>query len=140
MDIDRKTEQFEVREYEEVDQVSESKNEKKHGLLVKNRKEVVQEQNRSFRKEKEIYKECKERQGANNNRIFELKEEKRVCFQKQERINKKGKEEGELTHLFRKHKSALIASKSAPVVSTNNSALGKDLAHLSTDLNRGQIH
>ncbi|CAG8763184.1 45272_t:CDS:2, partial [Gigaspora margarita] len=37
-----------------------------------------------------------------------------------------------------RHKSALIASKGAPVVLTNNSALGKDLASHSTNLNRCQ--
>ncbi|CAG8835610.1 35114_t:CDS:1, partial [Gigaspora margarita] len=35
-------------------------------------------------------------------------------------------------------RSALIASKGAPVVLTNNSALGKGLAPYSTDLNRCQ--
>lgn len=36
------------------------------------------------------------------------------------------------------HRSALIAPKGVPVVSKNNSALGKDLASHSTDWNRGQ--
>ncbi|CAG8742845.1 22192_t:CDS:2 [Gigaspora margarita] len=35
MDIDRKTKQSKVREYKKIDQVSETKNEKKHGSLVK---------------------------------------------------------------------------------------------------------
>ncbi|CAG8768721.1 41571_t:CDS:2, partial [Gigaspora margarita] len=79
-----KTEQSEIRNYEEIEQVSKVQNEKKHGLLVKSEKEVVQEQllkneeednkqNISFQKEKKIYEECKERQGADDNRIFELK-------------------------------------------------------------------
>ncbi|CAG8586072.1 4357_t:CDS:1, partial [Gigaspora margarita] len=44
MDIDRKIEQSEVRNYKEIDQVLEVQNEKKHGSLVKSEKEVVQKQ------------------------------------------------------------------------------------------------
>ncbi|CAG8844663.1 23670_t:CDS:2, partial [Gigaspora margarita] len=123
MDIDRKTEQSKVREYEKVDQVSESKNKKKHGLLVKSKKE-----DRSFQKEKEIYKECKERQVADNNRIFELKRRKYALKNKEE-LTRKGKEkENQHTYLGSGktedgHRNALIAPKRAPVVTTNNSAL-----------------
>ncbi|CAG8801498.1 40870_t:CDS:2, partial [Gigaspora margarita] len=131
MDIDRKTKQSEVRDYEEVDQVSEIWNEKKHGSLVKTRQTKVlyydtklewllkneeedNKQDRSLQKEKEIYKECKEKQGG------EVK------------VQESGKTEGGLvlaksleaiiSSLIR-HRSALIAPKSTPVVSTNNSAL-----------------
>ncbi|CAG8824156.1 45679_t:CDS:2, partial [Gigaspora margarita] len=88
MDIDRKTKQSEVRDYEEVDQVSEVQNEKKLDLLVERKKEVFQEQtrqtevlyydtklkwlleneednnkqDRSFQKEKEIHEVCNEKQ------------------------------------------------------------------------------
>ncbi|CAG8669343.1 167_t:CDS:1, partial [Gigaspora margarita] len=44
IDIDRKIEQSEVRDYEEVDQVSEVQNEKKLDPLVERKKEVFQEQ------------------------------------------------------------------------------------------------
>ncbi|CAG8813189.1 16952_t:CDS:2, partial [Gigaspora margarita] len=44
MDINRKTEQSEVRDYEEVDQALEVQNEKKLDPLVERKKEVFQEQ------------------------------------------------------------------------------------------------
>ncbi|CAG8841238.1 17797_t:CDS:2, partial [Gigaspora margarita] len=157
MNIDRKTEQSEVREYKEVDQVSEAKNEKKHSSLVK---KEDNKQNRSFRKEKKIHEECKEKQVADNNRIFELKKRTRYpggkekvqgCRRKYAPKNKKEltrkekKKENQHTYLGSGktedgHRSALIAPKGVPVVSTNNSALGKNLASFSTDLNRDQNH
>ncbi|CAG8657057.1 8501_t:CDS:2 [Gigaspora margarita] len=91
----RKTEQSEIKNYEKIGQVLEVQNKKEHSSLVKkdlkkarqtevlyydtklewllNNEEEDNKQNISFRKEKEIYKECKERQGADDNRIFELK-------------------------------------------------------------------
>ncbi|CAG8839502.1 44273_t:CDS:2, partial [Gigaspora margarita] len=87
MNIDRKTEQSEVRNFEEIDQVLEIQNKKKHGLLVKK----DNKQNISFRKEKEIYEECKERQGANNNRILKLK---RRSMWKAKTVNKQARYPG----------------------------------------------
>ncbi|CAG8722012.1 1726_t:CDS:2, partial [Gigaspora margarita] len=59
MDINKKTEQSEVRDYEEVDQVSEVQNEKKYGPLVKREKEVFQEQQINEQGIQEIKKKYK---------------------------------------------------------------------------------
>ncbi|CAG8586018.1 29763_t:CDS:2, partial [Gigaspora margarita] len=83
-----KNEQSEVRDYEKVDQALEVQNEKKLNPLVERKKEVFQKQVRSFRKEKEIHEVFNERQGANNIRSFELKEE--VCGKQKQQINKQG--------------------------------------------------
>ncbi|CAG8586981.1 7357_t:CDS:2, partial [Gigaspora margarita] len=57
MDIDTKTEQFEVRDYEEVDQALEVQNKKKLNPLVERKKEVFQEQNKEVLRRKEKEKE-----------------------------------------------------------------------------------
>ncbi|CAG8780263.1 42973_t:CDS:2, partial [Gigaspora margarita] len=68
------TEQSKIKNYEKIDQVLEVQNEKKHGSLVKilyydtklewllKSEEENNKQNISFRKKKETYEECKERQ------------------------------------------------------------------------------
>ncbi|CAG8591950.1 45621_t:CDS:2 [Gigaspora margarita] len=126
MDIDRKTKQSEIREYEEVDQVSEAKNEKKHGSLVKSEKEVVQERVNQNRSEEKV--QCCRREYAPKN--------------KEELTKKRKEKESQHTYLgsakTEGHRSALIVPKGVAVVSTNNSTLGKDLAPFSTNLNRGQ--
>ncbi|CAG8795501.1 40588_t:CDS:2 [Gigaspora margarita] len=161
MDIDRKTEQFEVRNYETVDQVSEARQTEVLYYntilewLLKN-EEKDNKQNRSFQKEKKIYEECNERQDADNNRIFELKrrsEEKVQGFRREyapknkEELMRKGKEkENQHTYLGSVKTEGglgLVIAKSLkgmPVVSTNNSTLGKDLVPHSTNLNKDQNH
>ncbi|CAG8834155.1 13595_t:CDS:2 [Gigaspora margarita] len=142
MDIDRKTEQSEIKDYKKIDQVLEVLNEKKHGSLLKNEKKLLKneekdnKQNRSFQKEKEIYEECKERQDIDNNRIFELKrkinkrakypgsEEKVQGFRREyalknkKEIIRKGKEkENQYTYLgSRKTESSFALAKSLETI------------------------
>ncbi|CAG8755710.1 9976_t:CDS:2, partial [Gigaspora margarita] len=125
IDIDRKTEQSEVKNYKEVDTVS---------------------KDRSFQKEKEINEVCNKRQAQ-----YPGGEEKVQGFRrgyalknKEELTRKEKEKENQHTYLkggkTERNRSALIAPKGVLVVSTNNSALGKGLASHSTDWNRGQNH